>query len=87
MTTILDPKKQQSAFWQDIGYRGKIKTPIEYINSSIRALDADVTGDKLPDYNSDLGMELFVRDDPDGYSEIGSEWMDTGTLLERMTFA
>ena len=32
-------------------------------------------------------MELFVRDDPDGYSEIGSEWMDTGTLLDRMTFA
>ena len=87
MRVILDPKKQESAFWQDIGYRGKIKTPIEYINSSIRALDADVTDTKLPDYNSDLGMELFVRDDPDGYSEIGSDWMDTSTLLERMTFA
>ncbi len=87
MRVILDPKKQQSAFWQDIAYRGKIKTPIEYINSSIRALDADVTDTKLPDYNADLGMELFVRDDPDGYSEIGSDWMDTSTLLERMTFA
>ena len=32
-------------------------------------------------------MELFVRDDPDGYSEFGSDWMDTSTLLERMTFA
>jgi hypothetical protein len=32
-------------------------------------------------------MELFVRDDPDGYSEKGSDWMDTSTLLERMTFA
>ena len=87
MKVILDPKKQQSAFWQDLGYRGKIKTPIEYINSSIRALDANVTDTKLPDYNADLGMELFVRDDPDGYSEIGSDWMDTSTLLERMTFA
>ena len=87
MRVILDPKKQESAFWQDIGYRGKIKTPVEYINSSIRALDADVTDTKLPDYNSDLGMELFVRDDPDGYSEIGSDWMDTSSLLERMTFA
>jgi hypothetical protein len=84
MRVILDP---QSSFWRDIGYRGKIKTPIEYINSSIRALDGDVTGTNLPGYNSDLGMELFVRDDPDGYSEIGSDWMDTSTLLERMTFA
>jgi len=86
MRVILDPQKQQSAFWRDIGYRGKIKTPIEYINSSIRALDADVEGTKLPGYNSSLGMELFVRDEPDGYSEIGSDWMDTSTLLERMTF-
>ena len=87
MRTILDPAKQQNAFWQDIGYREKIKTPIEFINSSIRALNAEVSGDDLPDYNSKLGMELFVRDDPDGYSEIGTDWMDTSTLLERMTFA
>ena len=87
MRVILDPQKQQSSFWQDIGYRGKIKTPIEYINSSIRALDGDVTGMNLPKYNADLGMELFVRDEPNGYSEIGSDWMDTSTLLERMTFA
>ena len=87
MRVILDPRRQQSAFWQDIGYRGKIKTPIEYINSSLRALDADISGTELPEYNSELGMELFVRDDPDGYSEFGSDWMDTSTLLERMTFA
>ncbi len=87
MRTILDPAKQKNAFWQDIGYREKIKTPIEFINSSIRALNAEVSGDDLPDYNSELGMELFVRDDPDGYSEIGTDWMDTSTLLERMTFA
>jgi len=87
MRAILDPAKQQNAFWQDIGYREKIKTPIEFINSSIRALNAEVSGDDLPDYNSKLGMELFVRDDPDGYSEIGTDWMDTATLLERMTFA
>ena len=71
MRVILDPRRQQSAFWQDIGYRGKIKTPIEYINSSLRALDADISGTELPEYNSELGMELFVRDDPDGYSEFG----------------
>jgi len=87
MRVILDPRAQQSAFWQDIGYRGKIKTPIEYINSSLRALNADISGTELPEYNSELGMELFVRDDPDGYSEFGADWMDTSTLLERMTFA
>lgn len=87
MHSILDPVMQQNAFWQDVGYREKIKSPIEFINSTIRALNADVSDNDLPEYNEKLGMELFVRDDPDGFSEIGSDWMDTATLLERMTFA
>ena len=48
--------KQQNAFWQDVGYREKIKSPIEFINSSIRALNADVSDNDLPEYNEKLGM-------------------------------
>jgi len=32
-------------------------------------------------------MDLFQRDDPDGYSEIGADWMNTLNLLERMKFS
>jgi len=35
----------------------------------------------------DMGMDLFQRDEPDGYSEIGLDWIGTTTLLERINFS
>ncbi|HSW00292.1 MAG TPA: DUF1800 family protein [Sedimentisphaerales bacterium] len=31
-------------------------------------------------------MDLFTRDDPDGYSELGPDWIDTVSLLARIEF-
>ena len=86
MQTILDPTEQANPFWSERAYRGKVKTPIEYINSSLRVLGAEASGARLPQRNSAMGMELFVRDDPDGYSELGSDWIDTASMLERIEF-
>ncbi|MCP4256161.1 MAG: DUF1800 domain-containing protein [Planctomycetes bacterium] len=86
MRTILDPVNQSNIFWSQIAYRSKVKTPIEYVNSSLRALDADVSGEQLPQINTKMGMHLFTRDDPDGYSELGFDWIDTASMLERIDF-
>ncbi|MHC4726512.1 MAG: DUF1800 family protein, partial [Planctomycetota bacterium] len=86
MRTILDPVNQSNIFWSQIAYRSKVKTPIEYINSSLRALEADVSGEQLPQINAKMGMHLFTRDDPDGYSELGFDWIDTASMLERIDF-
>jgi len=34
-----------------------------------------------------MGMEIFEREAPDGYSEYGYDWTDTQGLLERMKFS
>ena len=34
-----------------------------------------------------MGMDLFQRDEPDGYPETGLDWIGTTTLLERINFA
>jgi hypothetical protein len=86
MRTILDPVNQSNIFWSQTAYRSKVKTPIEYINSSLRALQADISGDGLPRLNDRMGMHLFTRDDPDGYSELGFDWIDTASMLERIDF-
>jgi len=75
-----------SVFWSQSAYRAKVKTPIEFINAALRALDCSIAGTSLPDANADLGMTLFKRDDPDGWSELGFDWVDTGSLLERIKF-
>lgn len=86
MEAILDPSGRASAFWLEGAYLSKVKTPIEFINSGFRALEADLVDRDLPDRTEEMGMELFQRDDPDGYGEKGVEWIDTLGLLSRMRF-
>ena len=83
----LDPDNQANAFWSGVAYRSKVKSAIEFINSAVRALDADIINDNLPDRNEDLGMFIFEREEPDGFPESGEGWMDTQNLLERMRFS
>ncbi len=87
LEAVFDPIDQQGPFW-DLNYsRSKIKTPIEFINSTLRSLNALASTDDLANWMKDMGMDLFQRDEPDGYSEIGLDWIGTTTLLERVNFA
>lgn len=86
MRAILKPSSQDNYFWTGSAYRTKIKTPVEFINSTLRALNVNIRGGTLPTYNDRIGMHLFDRDMPDGWSELGFDWMDTGSLLERIKF-
>lgn len=86
METILDPANQSNLFWSQSAYRNKVKTPVEYINSTLRALDAEASGAGLPHLNAGMGMHLFTRDEPDGYSEVGTHWIDTASMLKRISF-
>lgn len=83
---LIDPDAQTGAFWTGVAYRSKVKSAIEFINSAMRALDAEVVNDELPQVNEDLGMTIFEREDPDGFPEKGEGWMDTQGLLERIKF-
>ena len=87
LETLFDPNGQQGPFWDTEKARTKIKTPVEFINSTLRSLDADASSDDLANWMEDMGMDLFQRDEPDGYSEIGLDWIGTTTLLERINFA
>lgn len=86
LRAILRPQTLDGYFWSHSAYRVKVKTPVEFINSSLRALDATAGSALLPAANDTLGMHLFTRDDPDGWSELGLDWMDTSGLLERVKF-
>ncbi len=87
MTAILDPTEQTGHFWSPEVFRAKVKTPIEYVNSTLRALDSAATGDELPELSEEMGMHLFTRDDPDGWSELGFDWVATNTMLARIEFS
>jgi hypothetical protein len=86
LRVILDPAGKSGPFWSERAYRTKVKTPVEFVNSTVRVLDGAAAGTLLAQKNKSMGMELFVRDDPDGWPELGSRWIDTASMLARMDF-
>jgi len=66
----------------------KVKTPFEFVVSSIRATGAEVRNPRpLSDKISAMGMPLYLQQPPTGYRDTAEEWVSTTSLLERMNFA
>jgi len=65
----------------------KAKTPLEYVASALRAVDANVTNwPSAAAAISQMGMPLYSMIPPTGYSNDGREWMNASSLLARMNF-
>jgi uncharacterized protein (DUF1800 family) len=75
-------------FWDDGTYRAKVKTPLEFVASTVRATGADVE-DALPLTRqlSNMGMPLYGAQPPTGYSMKAETWVSSSALLNRMNFA
>jgi uncharacterized protein (DUF1800 family) len=75
-------------FWAPESYNAKVKTPLEFVASSLRATQADVT-DPLPLIAAlnQMGMPLYGMQPPTGYSTLADVWVNSAALLARMNFA
>ena len=75
-------------FWSDTTYRAKVKTPLEFVASAVRATGADVQ-DALPLVQrlNNMGMPLYGAQPPTGYSMKADTWVSSSALLTRMNFA
>ena len=68
--------------------RAKVKTPLEFVASAARATDATIVNPQpLVAALQNLGMPLYGCQPPTGYSMTADAWVNTGALLNRMTFA
>ncbi len=75
-------------FWSRDAYRAKLKSPFEMVVSALRATNADVDLTAgLAQQLQTLGEPLYRKQEPTGYSNLGSEWMNSASLLARMNFA
>ncbi len=69
-------------------WRGKVKSPLELVVSSVRALGARVefaTG--LAEQIEQMGEPLYRKEEPTGYSNSSDAWMSSATLVARLNFA
>ncbi len=75
-------------FWADATYRSKVKTPLEFVASAVRATGASVD-EALPLVRqlNNMGMPLYGAQPPTGYSMKAETWVSSSSLLNRMNFA
>ncbi len=85
---VLTTMFQSPEFWAADTYRAKVKTPLEFVASAVRATGADVD-DAFPLARQigNMGMPLYAAQPPTGYSMKADTWVSSSALLSRMNFA
>jgi uncharacterized protein (DUF1800 family) len=83
MRTILTSPE----FFSRAAYRAKVKSPFELVLSARRIMNAS------PDTSAStvfqiqrLGQQLFGHLAPNGWPETGDQWINAGSLLDRINF-
>jgi uncharacterized protein (DUF1800 family) len=85
---VLTTMFRSPEFWSPTVYRAKVKTPIEFMVSALRASDAEVKNPlPLVQAMERLGMPIYGMQTPNGYSWMSSEWVSSNALISRMNFA
>ena len=88
ISAVMETLFHSPEFWADSNYHAKVKTPLEYVVSAVRASGADVTN-YTPLINAlrVMGMPIYGCVQPNGYAWTSDAWVNTGDLVDRMNFA
>ena len=75
-------------FWAAAGERGKVKTPLEYVASALRSVEAEVESpDAVVEWLTRMGQPLYTYLVATGFPDKGSFWLDSSAIVQRMNFA
>jgi uncharacterized protein (DUF1800 family) len=85
---VLRTMVASSEFWAPAVYRKKVKTPLEFVVSAVRATATQIQNPQpLVQALNKMGMPLYQMQPPTGYSAKGEAWMNSDALLERLNFS
>jgi uncharacterized protein (DUF1800 family) len=88
IAAVLRTMERSPEFWSEDDYRAKVKTPLEYVVSAVRASGAEVENfQPLIGALRQMGMPLYGCIPPTGYKWEAADWISTGELVDRMNFA
>ena len=66
----------------------KVKTPLEFVVSAVRAAGAEVEGGReLARRIASMGMPLYQQQPPTGYKDTADAWVSSAGLLARLNLA
>lgn len=88
ISVVLKTLFRSPEFWSTSAYQAKVKTPLEYVVSAVRASNSEVANLRpLENALRTMGMPLYGCVPPTGYNWQASAWVSTGALVDRMNFA
>ena len=88
ISAVLRTLYRSPEFWSNGVYRAKVKTPLEFVVSAVRASNANLQNLRpIANELRTLGMPLYGCVPPTGYNWQASTWVSTGALVDRMNFA
>jgi uncharacterized protein (DUF1800 family) len=75
-------------FWSQDAYRAKVKTPLEFVVSAVRATGGNVEHPApLLRAMNRLGMPMYGCQTPNGYPWTAQAWINSADLVNRMNIA
>ena len=84
---VLETMFRSPEFWAPEAYRARVKTPFEFVVSSLRTTQAEIADPQpLLGVLNKMGMPLYGMQPPTGYSTQADVWVNSAALLDRMNF-
>jgi len=88
LRAVLDTMFKSREFFSAGSWQAKLKSPLEFVASAVRALDGDAADTfSLTKRIAELGQPLYGKAEPTGYPNTGEGWASTVGLLGRINFA
>ena len=87
IAAVMATLAQSRVFWAEAKKRSKMKSPLELVVSSLRALEADVKNPQpMMRWFDRMGEPLYGYVPPTGFPDYAESWANSGTLIARMNF-
>lgn len=84
---VMDTMFKSPEFFSEGAFETRIKSPLEMVVSTVRAMNADVTDTfTLVQRISEMGEPLYGKLEPNGYPDAGEAWLSTAGMITRMNF-
>lgn len=88
ISTLLRTMVHSPEFFSRVNYRTKVKMPLEYIASSLRATNTDPANPgALANELKAMGEPLYRCLPPTGYAATADHWMNSAALVDRLNYA
>ena len=88
LSAVMQTMFTSTEFFSEGAWQAKMKSPLEMVVSAVRAVGADATDAfALTQKIADLGEPLYGKIEPTGYPNTAETWLNTASLMGRMSFA